>query len=130
VSKSADVLRSVPAAILVENRGPFSGGRSAILRSSPAAQALAIVGYELELAGLGAAIQNMWLAANALGLSAVFLGDIAVGEPAIRDRLELSGDLLGALAMGFLTEAPEGSNGTPPPAALDPDLVRWATGPR
>lgn len=129
VPESADVLRSVPAAILVENRGPFSGGRRAILRSTPAAQAMAIVGYELELAGLGAAVQSMWLAANALGLSAVFMGDIAVGEPAIRDRLGLSGDLLGALAMGYVADAPDGPGASSPPTALDPDLVRWATGP-
>lgn len=127
VTESADVLRAVPVAILVENRGPFSGGREAILRSSRAAQELAVVGYELELAGLGAAIQSMWLAANALGLSAVFMGDIAVAEPAIRERLGLVGSLLGALAIGYApydTEPPRSNSG------LDPNLVRWAAGGR
>lgn len=126
VAESAEVLRSVPVAILVENRGPFSGGRQAILRSPAAARALAIVGYELELAGLGAAIQSMWVSANALGLSAVFMGDIAVGEQAIRERLGLTGDLLGALAIGYAPAAPAAPLA---PEELDPTLVRWVTGP-
>lgn len=125
VSESAEVLRAVPAAILVENRGPFSGGRDAILRSTPAARDLAIVGYELELAGLGAALQSMWLAANGLGLSAVFMGDIAVGEPAIRERLGLVGDLLGALAVGYVAGEVDLAKPVPVESAPDPDLVRW-----
>jgi len=129
VAESAEVLRAVPAAILVENSGPFSGGRSAILRSSPAGQALGIVGYELELSGLGAAAQSMWLAANALGLSAVFMGDIAVAEPAIRERLGLAGDLLGALAVGYVAGGAEGTETVPSHFELDPELVRWANRP-
>lgn len=122
VDDSADVLRSVPAAIFIENRGPFSGGRRALLQAAPEAQALAIVGYELEFAGLGAALQNMWLAALAFGLSGVFMGDVAVAERALRERLCIDGDLLGALALGYVSESEQGPSLSP---ALDPDLVRW-----
>jgi nitroreductase len=121
VNESADVLRAAPAAIFIENRGPFSGGRQALLRAEPQAQALAIVGYELELAGLGAALQTMWLAALGFGLSAVFMGDIAVAEAAIGARLRMDGDLIGALALGYSSQA------APEPAAPEPDLVRWDT---
>ena len=122
VQESADVLRTVPAAIFVENLGPFSGGRQALLGAPPKARALAIVGYELELAGLGAAIQSMWLAAVGFGLSAVFMGDVAVAEPAIARRLGLTGDLLGALALGYATVADEPPRQVP---TLDAAHVRW-----
>ncbi len=105
VHESADVLREVPLAIFVENRGPFSGGRRSLLHAGHDALALSIVGYELEFAALGAAIENMWLAAIGFGLSAVFMGDVAVAEAAIGERLDIRGDLFGALALGYATSS-------------------------
>ena len=117
--ESAELLRTVPAAIFIENRGPFSRGRRALLQAGPEAQALSIVGYELECLGLGAALENMWLAAIGFGLSGAFLGDVAVGEQAICRRLGIKGDLLGALALGYASISEQRS------PALDTDLVRW-----
>jgi nitroreductase len=85
-----------------------------------------MVGYELELAGLGAAVQNMWLAALDLGLSAVFMGDVAVAERAIAARLGIEGDLLGALALGYAST----DQRRPRDLELDPELVRWDTEPK
>lgn len=108
VAESAAVLREVPAAIWIENLGPFSAGRDALLAASPEALAEALPGYGFELIGVGAAVENMWIAANVLGLAAAFLGDVVVAEREVRAALGLEGDLLGVLALGY-------SDAEPPP---------------
>lgn len=121
VIESAAILRQVAAGVFVENVGPFSGGRRALLDADPRARELAVIGYELELAGLGAALENMWLAALAEGLSAAFLGDIGVAEEAIRQDLDLDGDLLGVLVLGNADAAH-----VPPPRSIHEAAdVRW-----
>lgn len=105
VLESAAVLRMVPAAIFIENRGVFSGGR-ATLRAAPApALAGALASYAFECAGIGAALENMWLAALSLGLAASFIGDIAAAEDYIAQSLGLGGDLVGVLALGYSDSA-------------------------
>nr|AGC71408.1 nitroreductase [uncultured bacterium A1Q1_fos_1000] len=122
------MLREAPVAIFIENRGPFSGGRASLLRASPRALALAIVGYELEFASLGAAIQSMWLAAMEFGLSAVFMGDVAVAEAAIGDLLDIRGDLFGALVLGYTPSSElQPHLSTPGSLGREADLVRWDT---
>lgn len=123
VGYSAQVLLEVPLAMVVENLGPFSGASSGLLAASPDALASALFGYGLEMFGCGAAVQNMWLAAEALGLRAAFLGDVAIAEREIRDILGLSGDLVGALAVGRSDASP-----VPPmdaPAMSGLDRVVW-----
>lgn len=105
VVESAEVLRSVPAAIFVENLGPFSGGRSTLCTVPREHLTDALVGYGFELLGVGAAIQNLWLAAEALGLGAVYMGDVVIAEREIRARLGMEGDLMGVLALGKLVDA-------------------------
>lgn len=100
VAESALILRDVAAAVFVENRGVFSGGREQLARATPEALRGSLTGYGLELIGLGAAIENMWLAANELGLAAAFMGDVVVAESAIQQRLDITGDLVGALVLG------------------------------
>ena len=106
VLESAQVLRDVPATIWIENLGAFSAGRETLLAVTPEALAPALVGYGLELLGIGAAIENMWIAANALGLAASFLGDVVVAEPAIAKELGIRGDLLGVMAIGYSESPP------------------------
>lgn len=121
VLESAEVLRQAAAAIFVQNGGPFSSGRQALLEADPESRRLAIVGYELEIAGLGAALENMWLAAVAHGLSAAFMGDVSVSEIDIRQLLDTEDDLLGVLALGYTSgEAPSKRE-----VAIDQRLVRW-----
>lgn len=106
VTDSADVLRQVSLGIFVENRGEFSGGRHTIARASPKDLDAALVGYTLEVLGLGAAIENMWLAAQSYQLRGLFMGDILIAEDEIRERLRMSGDLVGVLALGYSTGRP------------------------
>jgi nitroreductase len=118
VAESATVLRSVPLGIFVENLGPFSGGRAAVAAADVALIQSALVGYGLELASLGAAIENMWLAAHGLGLVGVFMGDVAVAEEEIAQRLGLEGDLVGVLALGH-----PGPDATPVPKRIEEGRV-------
>lgn len=121
VPESAAVLARVPAAIFVSNAAPFSRGRRALLDADPKARELALTGFELELAGLGAALENMWLAALAHGLSAAFLGDVGVVEEEVRRMFGLEGDLLGVLVLGQV----QPTAGPPTRIAPDPAAVRW-----
>jgi nitroreductase len=101
VRESAQVLREVPAAIFIENRGLFSNGRSALASASRPVLADSLVGFGLEMIGIGAAIENMWLAAEALGVRVAFMGDVVVAEDYIGGVLGIAGDLVGVLALGF-----------------------------
>lgn len=116
VAESASVLRQVGLGLFIENSGRFSDGRRNIAQADDDVREDALVGYSFEMIGIGAAIQNMWLAAQALGLAGVFMGDVLVAEPWIRARLGLSGDLVGVLAIGY-------SNGGAVPRRLAADRV-------
>lgn len=100
VLDSGHVLAAVPLAVFVENLGPFSRGIEGLVASDERRLRSALFGFGLEMVGVGAAIENMWLAATALGLSAALLGDVAIAEPEIAAALGLHGDLVGALAIG------------------------------
>ena len=105
VAESAGALRSAPLGIFIENLGAFSKGRTT-LASVPAPNLRgSLVGYTFEVLGLGAAIMNMWLAANSLGAQAVFMGDVCVAEKAIAARLGIARDLVGVLVVGY-SDAP------------------------
>jgi nitroreductase len=122
VLESAAILRRAPAAVFVENTGAFSQGRSALLKATPEALANSIVGYTFEVLGLGAAVQNMWIAAVAHGLCGVYLGDVLIAEQRIQAHLGIVGDLAGALILGYAGDRP-------PPASRSSDIptehVRW-----
>lgn len=124
VVESAEVLRLVPAAVFVENRGVFSGGRRTLREARHEALAGALEGYAFECVGIGAAVENMWIAALSLGLAASFVGDVAIVEPVVRGMLDFEGDLIGVLLLGY-------SDATPLPARPSPDStqtdepVRW-----
>lgn len=126
VVESAEVLLEVPATIWVENLGAFSGGgRRTLLGVSKKALAGSLQGYGFELVGIGAAIENIWIAANALGLAVAFMGDVVIAEPTIQKALRFSGDLVGVITLGYSSAAP------PPPmdarAVADTDRVVWHT---
>ncbi|ORX17356.1 hypothetical protein AWC27_17985 [Mycobacterium szulgai] len=70
--------------------------------------------------GIGAAVENMWLAANALGLGAVFMADVLVAEDAIKRKLGIGGDLVGVLSLG-----PHDGAGRPSMGARLEDLTIW-----
>jgi nitroreductase len=101
VRESAQVLREVAAAIFIENRGLFSNGRAGLVTATRPALAGSLVGFGLEMIGIGAAVENMWLAAEALGVRVAFMGDVVIAEKAIGAALGMAGDLAGVLALGF-----------------------------
>lgn len=101
VRESAQVLREVAAAIFIENRGLFSNGRAGLIAATRPALAGSLVGFGLEMIGIGAAIENMWLAAEALGVRVAFMGDVVIAEDDIGATLGIAGDLAGVLALGF-----------------------------
>ncbi len=105
VRESAQVLREVSAAIFIENRGLFSSGRTGLIEATRPALAGSLVGFGLEMIGIGAAIENMWLAAEALGVRVAFMGDVVIAEADIGAALGITGDLAGVLALGF-SDAP------------------------
>lgn len=104
VRESADVLRIVPACIFVENLGAFSGGRASLASTTTERRAGSLVGYTFEVLGLGAAIENMVLAAQSLGIQTAFMGDLVIAEDLIRAELAMEGDLVGVLALGYSKE--------------------------
>lgn len=101
VLESAEVLRQVPLAIFLENRGKFSESRLTVANSPDESIDEALIGMGLEYIGLGACIENMWLAAEAQGVRGAFMGDVIISEPYIKDRLTMVGDLVGVLALGY-----------------------------
>jgi len=101
VRESAQVLRSCGAGIFIENRGVFSRGIEALAVASSERRRAALAGYAFEILGVGAAIQNMWIAASALGVQGVFMGDVVIAESAIRSEIAIECDLLGVLALGY-----------------------------
>lgn len=100
VSESAQVLRECTIAVFVENRGVFSRGRATLIANDDKLLAQ-LVGYGLELMGIGASIQNMLLAAASHGLKGVFMGDVLIADDVIRARLGMDGDPQGVLAFGY-----------------------------
>lgn len=119
VAESAAVLRETVLAVFVENRGAFSDGRRTVAGASPDHRENALIGYSFEVIGLGAAIQSIWLAAEAHRLRGVFMGDVLIAEDKIRVRLDMAGDLVGVLALGYTVGS------SPAPKVLADERVVW-----
>lgn len=110
-TQSLEYVRSAPILLLIFNRAPFSGGRRAIdatIRSGGR------VNFENEYVGIGACMENMLLAAHALGLGAVAVMDLLPAGPEIRRNYGIEYDLVLGIALGH----PEGSL---PPRPIEPD---------
>lgn len=101
VLESAEVVRAAPVIVAIENRGVFSGGRRTLAGATGEALVSSLAGYGFEVMGLGAALENIWLAANSLGIGVAFLGDLNIAEQEIRGLLGLEGDLMGVVALGY-----------------------------
>ncbi len=102
VVESANVLKSAPVAIFVENHSPVMGGRKGVIESPHVEQA--IFGLQFELMGIGASVENMLLAAHSMGLGGVFMGDPVLEEDNIKKLLRIQGDLVGVVALGYTDE--------------------------
>ena len=123
VLESAAVLRAVPAAVFIENRGVFSGGRQTLGGATSIALQGSLAGYAFECVGIGTAIENMWLCAVSLGLSAAFMGDAVIAEQRVRRELQMSGDLMGVLALGYSELPPWPAIPSPSETQVDDPVV-------
>lgn len=101
VLESAEVVRAAAAIVAIENRGVFSGGRRTLAQATPESLASSLTGYGFEAMGLGAAMENIWLAANSLGIGVAYLGDLNIAEDQVGDLLGFEGDLMGVIALGY-----------------------------
>jgi nitroreductase len=99
VLASIDVLKLAPVVIYVENLSPFVGGRAGLLHGKEVHKV--IHGYEFEYLGLGAAIENILVAAHGLGLGAIFMGDFIIKEDFIRRTVGFTHDFVGVIALGY-----------------------------
>jgi len=124
VLESAAVLREAPCAIALENRGVFSRGTSTMSSISSEKLASSLTAFGLESMGLGTALENMWLAANSLGLAVAFLGDMAIASDAARTVLGIEGDLAGMLVLGHST-VPAVPKREPPASTQTDTPVVW-----
>lgn len=124
VMESAAVLREVPAAIALENRGVYIRDTEWLASRRPETIARTLTGWGLEAMGLGTALENMWLAANSLDVQAAFLGDLAIAGGATRGILGLQGDLVGVLALGHSSATPFPRR-EPPSATQSDSPVVW-----
>jgi len=106
VAESAEVLRGSATAIFIENRGAFSNGRRSLSAATRTNLVGSLVGYTFEILGIGAAVQNMWVAAHALGIQGTFMGDVVIAEDVISRRLGIHRDLVGVLALGYSEDSP------------------------
>lgn len=120
VEESAEILRECGTAIFIENRGVFSRGRSTLASVPQDRLRESLTGFAFENMGIGAAVQNMFVAAHSLGVRGVFMGDIVVAEPAVKELLGMAGDLAGVLALGYSDHEPPAR---PYPDPCDGDIV-------
>ena len=106
VEASADIVDAVPLVIVVENLRPYSAVSFEDASGDAARSIDDYLGLVLESFAIGAAVENMWLAATSLGLAGTFMVDIAVAAEVVATRLGVEGQLLGALALGYTQEPP------------------------
>lgn len=124
VLESADVLRVAGSAIAIERRGVFSRGLATLTTIPRDDLARTLTAFALENMGLGTALENMWLAAESLGLGVSFLGDAAIASESARSLLDLEGDLVGVVALGYPT-APPPPRREPPASTQVRDPIVW-----
>lgn len=100
IKASGEILTRTPLVILVENTCPFSHRRSVVLKSK---YKNGICGHDSEMLSIGAAIENICLAAHALDLSSVIIADAVAEEEKIKKIYKMRGDFVAAIALGYPT---------------------------
>lgn len=106
------ILRSAPVTVFVTN--PL--GRSLSRHLSPEERVSEICNIQ----SIGAALENMALAAEGLGLGSLWIGDIFFAYPELTRWLGAEGELVAAMAFGYPAEQPEKR-----PRKAFADVVEW-----
>jgi len=91
-------VRSAPVLLLIFNRAPFSGGRAGIIDRAKSGE---LAAFENEYVSLGACMENILLAAHALGLGAIALMDILPAAPRVREETGIPYDLVLGVLVGY-----------------------------
>jgi len=114
--QSVRYIRAAPVLLLLFNRAPFSGGKARMEADIKDGRR---VSYENEYVGIGACLENILLAAHALGLGGIAVMDILPAASAIKERFGIGYDLVIGVAIGHAEK-------TPPPKSADTErFVRY-----
>lgn len=92
------IIKSSPALIVVVN----TNGISPFVPIDSDARVTEIC----DSLSIGAAVQNMLLTAEKLGLGSLWIANTCFAYPELMDFLETDGQLIGAVAVGYADEAP------------------------
>jgi nitroreductase len=109
---SATVVRQVPVLVVISNASPMSGGISNIISTVLTTGGDTeetwnrIIPFVDEVLSIGAAFQNMCLAAHALGIGSLWIGDIFIAWKDVCAVLGIKGDLMGAVSLGYANTTP------------------------
>lgn len=106
------IMKSAPALIFVVN--PEAGPMLAPIEGMPHAMEL------LDTISVGAAVENMILEAETLGLGTLWIGFTIVAYDEIVEALGIEGQLISAIAVGYPDEQPAAR----PRKAFD-EIVEW-----
>ncbi|MFW6414803.1 MAG: nitroreductase family protein [Thermodesulfobacteriota bacterium] len=109
---SARTISSAPAVIAVMNTGQFIANGSKLFRVN---QENALDFFRtMEIQSSAAAVENLLLAANSLGLGSVWLGILYVIKDQIMNFIEEpSGEFMAVVPMGYPARVPEGPKKKP-----------------
>lgn len=99
IKASGVIITKSPLVVVIENTCPFSGGRKKVMAGK--FKDRAIGGHDSEFLSLGAAMENISLAAHALGLGSVIMADVIAEEEKIKQLLGFEGDLVCAICIGY-----------------------------
>lgn len=99
--ESARALREAPAVIFVFCTSPFTGGRQEVLKKPTISSLLS---FSSEIESVAAATQNMLLAANALGLGALWNCDMYYVADQIEELYGVKHDFMLCLCIGYTRE--------------------------
>lgn len=105
------VMRKAPVLILVFNSEKKAGGLIRLFTSA----------YDvMHLQSIGAAIENMLLAAQELGLGTLWIGHVFLAVKEIRTFTNRNQEFIAAVSLGFPDESPQAR-----PRKSLPDVVAW-----
>jgi nitroreductase len=103
VMNNKDIIRELSSLTVFRNWVQNSSCLIAVFLDSKATDSKIQSIYLKHIQSIGAAIQNILLAANELGLAACWIGEILKNEGKVRELLEVSDDLqlMAVIAVGY-----------------------------
>lgn len=94
---SANIVKEAPLLVLIFNTAPYTVGRNYVVKNATEEN---IYTFLVEALGLGACMQNILLAAHALGLGALALADLYPAELRIKKKYNIDHEFAVGIAIG------------------------------